>query len=86
MQRVCHVEHVVPVTLPALWVVTREVLVHEVKLKELIIEVLYGKLIKLRNINLHDILLLDQLLILCKDLFGIILREHGVRAYIILQN
>jgi hypothetical protein len=86
MQGVSDVEQVFPVALSPLRIRGREVVFHMLERHELIVEVLDRQLIILRNLYVVDVLLLQELLLIREDLLGVVLGEHRVRAYIILQN
>ena len=70
----------------ALGVLVGKVFVHARHLKELVIEALHTQLVVFGHVDEEDVLLLDELLFLGKDLLGVVLGKHGVRAYIILRN
>ncbi len=78
MESVHHIEHILPITLPTLWIFGREVLLHEWKLHELLVQMLDRKLIIPHNLNKLDLSPFKQLLFSSENFLGKVFCEHLV--------
>jgi len=86
MQGIRNVEQVVSVALSSFWIRAWKIVFHMLERHELVVEVLDRQLVVLRNLHVVDVLLLQELLLIREDLLGVVLGEHRVWAYIVLQN